>query len=108
MLMKKFFILAALLAMSTLVYSQNKPTKSTNVRVDKVDNKTFKAVKTNSSKESGYKATGYLYIDTDGNTYEIYSHVVTRGDNAGKTQYYIQRTSKKSGKTYWKRVEITL
>lgn len=101
--------MVALMAAMTTGYCQSKPaTKTSNVKVEKIDAKTFKATKSSSSRGNSYQPTGYYYIDTDGNKYEIYSHVVTKGNNAGKTQYYIQRTSKKSGKTYWKKVEITL
>ena len=84
--------------------------KKSNVTVTKVDSKTFKAVKQSgsSSRGTGYKPTGYQYIDTDGKTYEIYSHIVTKGENAGKTQYYIEKTSKKTGNKYWKKINIEM
>ena len=108
--MKKIVVLATLLAVSCCAYCQQKKdtVKKSSVTVTKVDNKTFKATKQSGSRGSGYKPTGYSYIDTDGKTYEIHSHVVSRGDDAGKTCYYIQRVSKKTGKTYWKKVEVQL
>ena len=108
--MKKIIVLAALLAVSCCAYCQQKKdtVKKSSVKVERVDSKTFKATKQSGSRGNGYQPTGYNYIDTDGNTYEIYSHVVSRGADAGKTCYYIKRVSKKSGKEYWKKVEVKL
>ena len=109
--MKKILILAVIMAVSCCAYCQQKKdtVRKSSVKVEKVNAKTFKATKVKGgSRGNGYQPTGYSYIDTDGNTYEIYSHVVSRGDNAGKTCYYIQRVSKKTGKPYWKKVEINL
>lgn len=72
------------------------------------EGKTFtatKVAKTN-SRGSGYQATGYTYIDTDGNAYEIHTHEVTKGKDQGKVKCYIRRTSKKSGKEYWKEIPV--
>lgn len=108
--MKKIVILAALLAVSCCAFAQQKKdtVRKSSVKVERVNSKTFKATKQNGSRGTGYLPTGYSYIDTDGKTYEIYSHVVSRGADAGKTCYYIQRVSKKSGKEYWKKVEVQL
>lgn len=109
--MKKIFVLATLLAVSCCAFCQQKKdtVKKSSVKVEKVNAKTFKAIKAKGgSRGTGYLPTGYSYIDTDGKTYEIYSHIVSRGADAGKTCYYIQRVSKKSGKTYWKKVEVQL
>ena len=107
--MKKMFFCIAMLAIACVAMGQQ-PTKvaekKSNVKVEKVDNKTFKATKTSGT--SNYVATGYSYIDTDGKTYEIYSHKITRGDRTGQTAYYIKKVSKKSGKEYWKEINITL
>ena len=108
--MKKTIFCIAMLLISSVAMGQAKPTKvaekKSNTKIEKVDNKTFKATK--SSGASSYVATGYSYIDTDGKTYEIYSHKITRGDRAGQTAYYIKKVSKKSGKEYWKEINIIL
>ena len=108
--MKRVLILTALLAVSFAGFCQQKKdtVKKSSVKVEKVDAKTFKATKQSGSRGTGYQPTGYSYIDTDGRTYEIYAHAVSHGADAGKTCYYIQRVSKKTGKPYWKKVEITL
>ena len=107
--MKKIFFCIAMLAIACVAMGQQ-PTKvaekKSNVKVEKVDTKTFKATKQSGTRGSGYQPTGYLYQDTDGKTYEIYTHVVSRGDAQGQTKCYIQRTSKKSGKTYWKEIPV--
>ena len=108
--MKKTIFCIAIVAIATIAMGQTHPTKvgekKSNTKIEKVDNKTFKATKTSGA--SGYVATGYSYIDTDGKTYEIYSHKISRGDRAGQTAYYIKKVSKKSGKEYWKEINITL
>ena len=110
--MKKMFFCIAMLAIACVAMGQAKPTKvaenqnTPKIKVEKVDNKTFKATKQSGTRGSGYQPTGYLYQDTDGNTYEIHTHVVSRGDAQGQTKCYIQRTSKKSGKTYWKEIPV--
>ena len=108
--MKKVIVFTALLAVSCCAYCQQKKdtVKSSSAKVERVDSKTFKATKTKGSRGTGYHPTGYQYIDTDGKTYEIYSHVVSRGVESGKTCYYIQRISKKTNKPYWKKIEINL
>ena len=108
--MKKMFFCIAFTLISVIAMGQAKPTKvaekKSNTKIEKVDNKTFKATK--SSGASSYVATEYSYIDTDGKTYQIYSHKISRGDRAGQTAYYIKKVSKKSGKEYWKEINITL
>lgn len=77
------------------------------VNVNK-EGKTFTATKVakTSSRGSGYQPTGFTYIDVDGEAYEIYTHEVTKGKNAGVTKCYIQRASKNTGKPYWKEIPI--
>ena len=108
--MKKMFLCIVMVAIASIAMGQAKPTKvaekKSNTKIEKVDNKTFKATK--SSGASSYVATGYSYIDTDGKTYQIYSHKISRGDRAGQTAYYIKKVSKKSGKEYWKEININL
>lgn len=105
--MKKFIFIIALVLLSTIALGQQ-PTKSavkSQPQVVKVDNKTFKSSKISKSK-SDYTPTGYYFETSKGEKYEIYLHTPTRGDNAGVTQCYIQRTSKKTGKTYWQKIPV--
>lgn len=111
--MKKVIVLAALLAVSCFAYCQQKKDtlKKSSVKVEKVDSKTFKAIKTKKEakdKYASYEKTIYFYIDTDGKKYEVYSHKLSRGPNAGKTAYYIFRISGKTGNPYPKKVEVQL
>lgn len=106
--MKKMFFCIAMLAIACVAMGQAKPTKvaeSKTTQVVKVDNKTFKSTK---SKKSGgdYKPTGYFYETPKGEKYEIYIHTISRGDNAGKKACYIKRTSKKTGKVYWSKIDV--
>lgn len=106
--MKKFIFIIALVLMSTIALGQQ-PTKSavkSQSQVVRVDNKTFKSNKMSHSK-SDYTPTGYYFETSKGDKYEIYLHTPTRGDNAGVTQCYIQRTSKKTGKSYWQKIPVT-
>lgn len=106
--MKKFIFIIALVLMSTIALGQQ-PTKSavkSQSQVVRVDNKTFKSSKISRSK-SDYTPTGYYFETSKGEKYEIYLHTPTRGDNAGVTQCYIQRTSKKTGKSYWQKIPVT-
>ena len=71
------------------------------------DGKTFTATKqAKNTTGKGYTPTGFTYIDTDGNAYEIHVHTTQRGEHAGETKCYIQRTSKKTGKPYWKEIPV--
>ena len=71
---------------------------------NKVDDNTFKVTATTG--KSSYQPTGKYYIAKDGVKYEIYLHTVTKGDNKGKTFCYIKRVSKKSGKSYWQKIDV--
>lgn len=73
------------------------------VKVTKNGN-TFVATKTNAS--TGYTKTDFVYVDTDGKSYVIYTHKITKGDRQGQTVCYIQKVSKKTGKTYWKEIPV--
>jgi len=106
--MKKLFFFIAVLAIANIAMGQQ-PTKvakeSKPTQVVKVDNKTFKA--TNSKKSGGdYKPTGFYYETSKGEKYEIYTHVISRGDNAGQTACYIKRVSKKTSKEYWSKINV--
>lgn len=102
--MKKLFITAALIMAFGLCC--NAQEGKSNVTVTK-QGKTFTATKNSTTKgASGYTPTGYTYIDTDGKAYEIHTHTTQRGKNAGQTKCYIQRTSKESGKKYWKAIPV--
>lgn len=106
--MKKVFFFIVMVAIATIAVGQTHPTKvgeKKSTQGVKVDNKTFKA----SSKKSGssdYRATGYYYETSKGDRYEIYTHTISRGDNAGKKACYIKRVSKKTGKEYWQKIDI--
>ena len=102
--MKKMIITAAfLMAMGISCIAQS---ENTNIKVTK-EGKTFTATKTSCEKEgAGYNPTGFTYIDTDGKSYEIHTHTTQRGENAGQTKCYIERTSKKTGKGYWKCIPV--
>lgn len=113
--MKKIIILAALLAVSCCAFCQQKKdsVRKSNIKIEKVDNKTFKASKVKKEKEAkdkyaSYEKTSYFYIDTDGKKYDVYSHKLSRGPNAGQTSYYIFRVSGKTGNRYPKKVNINL
>lgn len=99
--MKKIVITIALfLAIAGTAAAQK------NVSVTK-EGKTFTATRNaTAGSEKGYKPTGYTYVDTDGNAYEIHIHTVQKGEHAGETRCYIRRTSKKTGKPYWKIIPV--
>ena len=104
--MKQIMLCIVMLLMSGIAMGQQ-PTKSAasnGVKVEKIDAKTFRAIKTSSSKEE-YKATGYFY-EVKGEKYEIYIHTISRGDNAGQKACYIKRVSKKTGKEYWQKINV--
>lgn len=44
--------------------------------------------------------TEYNYTDSDGDTYPIYLHKTTKGENFGKWTVYIERVSEKTGEPY--------
>ena len=69
----------------------------------RVDNTTFQSTKT---KSSSYKPTGKYFIDKDNIRYEIHVHKVSKGKDAGQTYCYIQKVSKKTGKSYWKKIDV--
>lgn len=111
--MKKVIVLAALLAVSCCAYCQQKKdsVRKSNIKVEKLDAMTFKASKQKKEtkdKYASYEKTSYFYIDTDGKKYEVYSHKLSRGANAGKTCYYIFKISGKTGNRYPKKIEINL
>lgn len=57
-------------------------------------------VQQKSVKSSNDTKTDYAYKDSKGNTYPIYLHKYTKGDNIGKYTCYVIKTSQKTGKTY--------
>lgn len=57
-------------------------------------------VQQKSAKSSNDTKTDYTYKDSKGNTYPIYLHKYTKGDNIGKYTCYVIKTSQKTGKTY--------
>lgn len=106
--MKKLIFFMVIALMSVITMGQQ-PTKvaeqKSSTQVVKVDNKTFKSSKISKSK-SDYTPTGYYFETSKGDKYEIYLHTPTRGDSAGVPQCYIQRTSKKTGKSYWQKIDV--
>lgn len=60
--------------------------------------KTFEQVST--EKSSDDVKTDYTWKDKKGNTYPIYLHKVTKGENAGKYTCYVFKVSAKTGKEY--------
>ena len=72
----------------------------------KVDNNTFQATKVTRAKATSYQPTGKYYVDKDSVRYEIHTHTVTKGKDAGQTFCYIQKVSKKTGKPYWKKIDV--
>lgn len=97
--MKKIiFILIALVAFRATINAQQS--------YSKVDNKTFKSEKVAKAKSSSYTPTGYYYVAKDSVKYEIYLHTTTKGKNAGQTYCYIKRISKKTGKSYWQKIDV--
>lgn len=100
--MKKLMIAAALFLACMAAQAQ---TTNGNVTIVK-EGKTFTATKASGKSGSGYQPTGYTYIDTDGNAYEIHTHASSKGKNAGVVRCFIQKTSKTSGKNYWKEIAV--
>jgi len=95
--MKKLLFTLLIAFIATIASAQSK------VEVKKEGN-TFIAEKTVST--TGYTQTDYYYQDTDGITYQIYTHTISKGENQGVTKCYIRKTSKKSGKEYWKEIPV--
>lgn len=97
--MKRFIILMLCLVTFGIAAAQQ--------QTQKVDTKTYQAVKAERSGSSSYKATDMTYIHTDGVKYTIYEHTFTKGARKGQKAYFVQMTSKKSGKKYWKEVKLS-
>lgn len=57
-------------------------------------------VQQKSVKSSNDTKTDHTYKDSKGNTYPIYLHKYTKGDNIDKYTCYVIKTSQKTGKTY--------
>lgn len=93
--MKHIILLFVMLLIGGVAMSQS--------TYQKIDDKTFQSIK---STNSNYTATGYYYIAKDGVKYEIYTHTVTKGKNAGQTFCYIKKVSKKTGKSYWQKINV--
>lgn len=97
--MKRIVILAVLLLMASMTCMGQSTYK-------KSSNGDYVAVKTVKKSQSTYTPTGKYYVDTDSIRYEIYLHTTTKGKNAGQTYCYIQKVSKKTGKSYWKKIDV--
>lgn len=98
--MKKIILTVAALIIIGVSAAAQSPAK---VEIKK-DGNTFVATK--KAVSDGYKATDYYYKDTDGKTYQIYVHTVSKGEHQGQTKCYIQKVSRKSGKPYWKEIPV--
>jgi len=73
----------------------------------KTSSNTFTAVKVERAKDTtAYQPTGNYYVAKDGKQYEIYLHTCKKGEHKGETFCYILRTSAKTGKPYWKRIDV--
>jgi hypothetical protein len=66
----------------------------------KRDGNTFIAEKTARSSSSSDISTVYKWSDNKGNTYPIYLHKFSKGENQGKYGAYVFRKSEKTGKEY--------
>lgn len=69
---------------------------------------TFVATKTTKekpAKESTYYPTNAKYMHTDGKTYQIFTHTITRGENKGKEFCYIKMVAEKSGNERWEKIK---
>ena len=89
--MKKIIIIAALF-LSMSIYAQEPQKK---IEYNK-ETKTFSASKTSNKDVK----TAYHWVDNKGNSYPIWLHTYTRGENIGKTTCYVIRISQKTGKEY--------
>lgn len=100
--MKKLILTTALFLVVSMM-----ATAQTKTAVHK-EGHTFTATKATShdNENKGYTPTGYYYVDTDGQTYEIHTHTAQKGEHQGETFCYIQRVSKKTGKPYWKKIDV--
>lgn len=65
----------------------------------KIEGKEIVQQKSKSSSSNDVK-TDYIYKDSKGNTYPIYLHKYTKGDNIGKHTCYVIKTSQKTSKNY--------
>lgn len=96
--MKHILIYIALMLCMGTAFGQSSYTK--------VDSTTFQAAKTVRAKASSYQPTGNYYVAKDGKQYEIYLHTCKKGKHKGETFCYILKTSAKTGKTYWQKLEL--
>lgn len=99
--MKKLLLTAMIIMAGFVAFAQNP------VQTYQKNGKTYIKIEESQSKgKSEYISTG-MYVEIDGKEYQVYSHVFTKGERQGQTGYFIQATSKKSGKTYWKEITIS-
>lgn len=70
------------------------------------DGKTFIKVEQKQDKrKSSYVPTGY-YVEYKGKTYQVYSHVFTRGKRKGQAAYFIVTGQNKEGKPTYKELSL--
>lgn len=96
--MKHIMFIITLLLLGNIAMGQS--------TIKKVDSRTFQQVKVDKNTDSTYTPTGYYYVTKKGDRYEIYIHTPSRGKNSEVKQCYIKRTSAKTGKTYWQKIDV--
>ena len=99
--MKKI-ILIVMLVLCCAAYGQNvRPTTYTK------DGKTYIKVEQKSTgRKSSYVPTDY-YVEIEGKSYRVYSHVFTRGKRKGLTAYFIITGQTKDGKPRYKELSLS-
>lgn len=102
--MKKLILTAMLIMAGIIGFAQNP------VQTYQKNGKTYIKIEETQSKgkkgKSSYLPTG-KYVEIDGEDYQVYTHVFTKGERQGQTGYFIKITSKKTGKPYYKEVTIS-
>lgn len=96
--MKRVIFFIAVMLMGVIAMGQT--------TYQKVDSKTFKQTKVEKKSDTTYHATGFFYETKKGERYEIYTHTPSRGKSAWVKACYIKRTSAKTGKTYYQKIEV--
>ena len=85
--MRTLFIILSLLISATVAQAEQP--------VYSPETKTF-----TTEKKSQDILTEYTWVDSKGNSYQIYLHRYTRGENQGQWTCFVYRISQKTGNTY--------
>lgn len=85
--MRTLFIILAFIISATVAQA-DQPTYSP-------ETKTF-----TTEKKSSDIPTEYTWVDSKGNSYQIYLHQYTKGENQGQWTCFVYRISQKTGNTY--------